>query len=61
MESVAECFIYYECFWLMCIVITEEQKTPEQKDREARLLKDLLELIDERDKLERIKMSTQLE
>ena len=40
---------------------TEEQKTPEQKDREAKLLKDLLELIDERDKLERIKMSTQLE
>ena len=40
---------------------TEEQKTTEQRAREAKLLKDLLELIDERDKLERVKMSTQLE
>ena len=37
----------------------EDQKTPEQKEREAHLLRSLLELIDERDKLERRKMNTE--
>jgi len=40
---------------------TEDQKSPAQKEREAHLLKELLELIDERDKLERRKMSTERE
>ena len=39
----------------------EEQKSPAQKERAAHLLAELLELIDERDKLERRKMSTERE
>ncbi len=39
----------------------EDQKTPEQKEREAHLLKELLELIDDRDKLERRKMTAERE
>ena len=35
----------------------EDQKTVEQKAREDHLLRELLELIDERDKLERKKMA----
>jgi len=41
--------------------IPEDQKSPAQKEREAHLLKELLDLIDERDKLERRKMSTERE
>lgn len=37
---------------------TEDQKSKEQKEREAYLIKKLLELIDDKDKLERRKMST---
>lgn len=37
----------------------EGQKSPAQKEREAHLLEELLELIDERDKLERTKMTTE--
>lgn len=37
----------------------ENDKTAAQKDREAHLLRELLELIDERDKLERKRMSTE--
>ena len=41
---------------IMYILMVEEQKSTEQKEREAHLLKELIELIDERDKLERRKM-----
>ena len=41
-----------------CIcVCVEEQKSTEQKAREEHLLRELLGLIDERDKLERKKMA----
>lgn len=39
--------------------LSEEKKSQEQKDREAHLLSELLNLIDERDKLERRKMSAE--
>ena len=37
----------------------EDDKTTTQKDREAQLLRELIELIDERDDLERKRMSTE--
>ena len=40
-------------------IIIEDEKTTAQKDRAAHLLRELLELIDERDKLERKRMSTE--
>ena len=38
---------------------TDDRKTEQQKERAAKLLSQLLELIDERDKLERRKMSAE--
>ena len=38
---------------------SDDRKTEQQKERAAQLLSQLLELIDERDKLERRKMSTE--
>lgn len=45
---------------LVCSTVPppEDQKTPQQKDREDTLLRELLDLIDERDTLERRKMAT---
>jgi len=40
-------------------IYKEGQKSPAQKEREAHLLEELLELIDERDKLERTKITTE--
>ena len=37
----------------------EDDKTTAQKDREAQLLRELIELSDERDTLERKRMSTE--
>ena len=45
----------YSCPYC-CIVLLEEEKTTEQKERADHLLKELLELIDERDRLEKRKM-----
>ena len=45
---------------LLHTVYKDGQKSPAQKEREAHLLKELLELIDERDKLERTKMTTEM-
>ena len=45
----------------MYIGIAENQKTEEQKEMESRLLKQLLQLIDERDKLEKKKLTAENE
>ena len=39
-------------------LISEEEKSVEQKERADHLLKELLELIDERDRLEKRKMDS---
>ena len=46
-----------EMLMLLCIV--DSQKTQEQKVREAQLLQQLVDLVDEQDRLERKKMATQ--
>ncbi len=45
---------YYVTF-----LAADDEKTEQQKERDAQLLRQLLELIDERDKLERRKLSAQ--
>lgn len=39
-------------------MLLEEEKSKEQKEREDHLLKELFELIDERDRLEKRKMAS---
>ena len=45
-------------FTLFIQCYLEEEKSKEQKEREDRLLKELFELIDERDRLEKRKMAS---
>ena len=51
--------VQFVCMVCLLPFDTEEEKTAAQKDREAQLLRELIELIDERDTLERKKMTTE--
>jgi len=44
--------------YIICISV-EDQKTIQQKEREAQLLQQLIELVDEKDKLERGKLTAE--
>ena len=46
-------------FWLLHNVYTDDIKTKDQKDKEAKLLQELLKTVEERNNIEQRKMTTQ--